>query len=113
MRYLSIYRPATGEEGSMPSPEHMAAMGKLVEDMMKSGALINTEPLAQRAQCARVTFSGGQFTVSDETERAGGYAFINADSLEHAVALCKTFLQVAGEGTSEIRQVMEFGAPPR
>ena len=31
MRYLSIYRPESGQEGGMPSPEHMAAMGRLIE----------------------------------------------------------------------------------
>lgn len=112
MRYLSIYRPTSGEEGAMPDRAHMEAMGRLVQEMMAKGVLIGTEPLAPRAACARVRLSDGEFTVSNETERAGGYAFLNAGSLEEAIEQCKTFLKVAGEGVTEIRQVVEFGPPP-
>lgn len=41
MRYLTIYRPESGEEGGMPSPDHMAAMGRLVEESMADGSLIS------------------------------------------------------------------------
>jgi hypothetical protein len=108
MRYLTIYRPTSGQEGGMPSPEHMAAMGRLIEDMTRSGALISTEPLGVRAKGARVELKDGQFTVSDEQVRAGGFAFLNANSREEAIELGKTFLKVAGDGVVEIRQVMEF-----
>lgn len=112
MRYLTIWRPAAGEEGAPPDPAHMAAMGKLVEEAMASGQLINTEPLAPRASGARVTLSGGRYTVSDETERAGGYAFLNAASREEAIEFCKQFMGHAGDGVVELRQVLEFGPPP-
>ena len=112
MRYLSIYRPESGEEGGMPSPEHMAAMGRLIEEWTAKGALISTEPLTPRDRCARVRLSDGAFTVADETVRAGGFAFLNADSKEDAVELCKSFLKVAGPGTCEIRQILEFAPQP-
>ncbi len=112
MRYLSIYRPHTGEEAGMPNPEHMQAMGRLIEEMTRKGALIGTEPLAPRAACARVQLKDGQFTVTDEPDRAGGYAFLEAGSREEAIELCKMFLQVAGDGVTEIRQVMEFAPQP-
>ena len=112
MRYLTIYRPTSGQEGGMPDAEHMAAMGKLVEDMTRSGALISTGPLSVRSRCARVELKDGQFTVSDETERAGGYAFLEAGSREEAIELAKTFLKVAGDGVTEIRQIMEFAPQP-
>jgi len=111
MRYLVIYRPEVGEEGGTPDPEHMAAMGRLVEEMTKAGSLISTEPLTPRAKGGRVRRSGDQYTVSEETGRAAGYAMLNAGSREEAIELCKQFLAVAGDGTAELRQVMEF-APP-
>jgi hypothetical protein len=112
MRYLSIYRPESGEEGGMPAPEHMAAMGRLIEEWTAKGALISTEPLTPRDQCARLRLSNGEFTVTEETVRAGGFAFLNAGSKEEAVELCKTFLKVAGDGTCEIRQILEFAPQP-
>jgi hypothetical protein len=113
MRYLSIFRPAIGEEGGPPSQEHMAAMGRLVEEMTKAGKLIKTEPLMARSHGARVRLSGGKLTVSDDIERASGYAFLNASSREEAIELCKTFLEIAGEGETEIRAVLEFAPEPQ
>ncbi len=49
--------------------------------------------------------------VSEETERAAGYALLKADSKAEAIELCKQFLGVMGQGTTEIRQVLEFGPP--
>ena len=112
MRYLTIYRPEAGEEGGMPSPDHMAAMGRLIEEWTAKGVLISTEPLTPRDHCARLRLSNGAFTVSDETVRAGGFAFINAGSREEAIEHCKIFLKVAGDGTCEIREILEFAPQP-
>ena len=113
MRYLTIYRPESGEEGGMPSPDHMAAMGRLVEESMADGSLISTEPLTPRAQCARLRLSSGEFTVSEETVRAGGFAFLEAASKNEAIEYCKKFLKAAGDGTCEIRQILEFAPRPQ
>jgi len=114
MRYLSIYRPEAGVEGGDPTPEMMAAMGRLIEEWTAKGKLISTEPLTPRDHCARVRLSPeGDFSVAEETVRAGGFAFLNADSKEEAVELCKSFLKVAGPGTCEIRQILEFAPQPQ
>jgi hypothetical protein len=112
MRYLTIWRPAAWEEGAPPDPANVASMGKLVEEAMAAGQLINTEPLAPRANGARVTLSGGRYTVSDETTLAAGYAFLNAGSREEAIEFCKQFMSYAGDGAVELRQVMEFTPQP-
>lgn len=111
MRYLVIYRPESGEEGGAPDPAHMAAMGKLVEDMTRIGSLISTEPLKARANGARIRRSSGAFEVTDESQRAAGYAFLRADSRAEAIELCKQFLAVTGDGETELREIMEFGPP--
>lgn len=112
MRYLVIWRPETGEEGGMPDPDHTRAMGELVQDMTARGVLIATEPLAERGKGARLRWADGHYSLSEETERAAGYAFLNAASREAVLEQCEAFLKVAGEGTVEIRQILEFGAPP-
>jgi len=114
MRYLSIYHPEASEEGGTPSPEHMAAMGRLIEEWTAKGKLISTEPLTPREHCARVRLDeAGQFSVTAETIRAGGFAFLNADSKDEAIELCKNFLKVAGPGTCEVRQILEFAPVPQ
>ncbi|HEY8004738.1 MAG TPA: YciI family protein [Phenylobacterium sp.] len=112
MRYLTIYRPEGGVEGGDPSPEHMAAMMKLIEEWTAKGVLIKTEPLTPRDHCARLRLSNGEFTVSEETVRAGGFAFLNCPSKDAAIESCKEFLKVAGDGTVEIREILEFAPQP-
>lgn len=112
MRFLTIFHPEATVEGASPLPEHMAAMGDLIERMTAKGVLIATEPLTPRDACARLTLRNGEFTVSPETVRAGGYAFLQAPSKEALIEACKEFLQVAGDGTVEIRQIVEFAPVP-
>jgi hypothetical protein len=111
MRYLTIFRPTGGVEGGMPSPEHMAAMGRLIEQMMTAGTLVSTKPLTTRDKGARVTLKDGVYSIADESERASGFAILNFASRAAAIEGCKQFLQVAGDGTVEMRQILEFTPP--
>jgi hypothetical protein len=107
MRYACLYYPAASNQGP-PSQEHMAAMGALVEQMMKSGSLLVTEPLGAPQSGARVERSRGAFKVDGLTDRAGGYAILQAESRDACIALAKTFLDVAGDGACEIRQIVDM-----
>jgi hypothetical protein len=49
----------------------------------------------------------GPFTESKEV--VGGFAILQANSKAQAIELARQFLQVAGEGECEIRQVYEAG----
>ncbi len=111
MKFLALYRPlGEAEETGPPDPEHMAAMGKLIEESQANGSLISTEPLMARSHCAVVARTeNGAVTVDPVAGRLAGFAMLNASSLEEAVAFAKSFLEVTGGGTCELRQVMEFG----
>jgi hypothetical protein len=113
MRYMMLYKP--GYEDIPPTPEHMAAMGKLIEDMAKDGTLISTDGLQSSSKGARVRRSNGKTTVTDgpftETkEIVGGYAIVEAKSKKHAIELAKRFLEVVGEGESEVRLMHDAAA---
>ena len=113
MRFLAIYR--TAETGVPPSPENMAAMGKLIEEMAKAGVLLATEGCLPSSKGARVRISGGKFTVTDgpftETkEVVGGFALFQVKSKEEAIEWTKRFLKLAGDGESEIREICEAPA---
>jgi hypothetical protein len=110
MRFLAIYR--TAETGVPPTPEHMAEMGRLIEEMTRAGVLLATEGCQPSALGARVRRSGATLSVTDgpfaETkEVVGGFALIQAKSKEEAIEWTKRFLKVAGDGESEIRQLFE------
>ena len=99
MRFLSIYKSA--ERITPPTPEEMAAMGKLIEEGMKKGWLLATEGCLPSALGARVRRSNGKLSVIDgpfteSKEVVGGFAILKANSKEEAIELARQFLQVVG-----------------
>jgi hypothetical protein len=89
-------------------------MGKLVEDGMKAGFLLATEGCLPSALGARIRMSSGKLTVTDgpfaeAKEVVGGFALLRANSKEEALEMVKNFLQVAGDGECELRQLYEAG----
>jgi len=113
MRFLCLYKP--GKPERPPSQQEMEAMGKLVEEAMKAGWLLSTEGCLPSARGARVRLSAGNFIVTDgpfaETkELVGGFAIIQAASKQEAIERTRYFLQVAGEGETEIRELYEAPA---
>ena len=110
MRFLSIYKSV--ETGVPPTQEEMDKMGKLIEQEMKAGTLLATEGCLPSALGARVRISGGKLTVTDgpfteAKEVVGGFAILQANSKAEAIEMVKNFLEVAGEGECELRQVFE------
>lgn len=110
MRFLSIYR--TVETGVPPTPEEIARMGKLVEDGMKAGFLLAVEGCLPSATGARVRRTNGSLTVTDgpfaeAKEVVGGLAILQAASKQEAIELAKQFLDTAGDGECELRQLFE------
>ena len=111
MRFLCLYKPSQ-KEGTPPSQAEIAAMGKLIEQMTREGTLLSTEGCQPSAKGAKVRLSGGKITVTDgpfvETkELIGGFAILQAKSKEQAIELTKRFLEVAGDGETEIRLLHE------
>lgn len=113
MRFLSIYK--TKERTTPPTPEEMAAMGKLIEEGMKKGWLLGTEGCLPTALGAKVRKADGKINVTDgpfteAKEVVGGFALLKANSKEEAIELARQFLKVAGDGECELRQLYEQGS---
>jgi|SRR5919198_2206983 hypothetical protein len=112
MRFLSIYK--TVERNTPPTQQEIATMGKLIEEGMKAGWLLATEGCLPTAVGARVRRSSGKLTVTDgpfteAKEMVGGFAILRVNSKGEAIELARKFLQVAGEGECELRQLFEPG----
>jgi len=110
MRFLSVYKSV--EKGIPPTQEEMARMGKLVEEGMKAGYLLAVEGCMPSPRGARVRLSNGKVAVTDgpfteSKEVIGGLAILQANSKEEAVELVRQFLEVAGDGECELRQLYE------
>jgi hypothetical protein len=113
MRFLSIYKAV--ERNEPPTQGEMEAMGRLIEKSMKAGVLLATEGCLPSVKGARIRLDKEKVTVTDgpfteSTEVVGGFAILQANSKEEAIAACKEFLSVAGGGECELRQLYE--APP-
>jgi hypothetical protein len=110
MRFLSIYKCV--ERSTPPTEGEMCAMGKMIEEGMKSGRLLSTEGCLPSFTGARVRVENGKFSVTDgpfteSKEVVGGFAILNANSKEEAIAYAKEFLAHMGTGETEIRQLFE------
>jgi hypothetical protein len=113
VRFLSIYKHV--ETNAPPTPEEMERMGSLIEEGIKGGWLLGTEGCLPSALGARVRRSKGRVTVTDgpfteSKELVGGFAILEANSREDAIELCRHFLEVAGDGECELRQLYDAPA---
>ena len=114
MRFISMVRIAENT-GQQPSERLMNEMGKLIDQMTKSGVLLDTAGLRPTSEGVRVKLSGGKTSVVDgpfteSKEVVGGYAILNAASKEEAIELTRRFLLVHGdewELDCEVRQLEE------
>jgi hypothetical protein len=90
-------------------------MGKLIEEMTKAGVLLATEGCLPSSKGVRVRIDSGRFTVTDgpfpETkELIQGFCLMQVKSKQEAVEWGKRFLNVVGQGESEIRLLHDFPA---
>ena len=112
MRFISMIR-IDENTGQAPSEQLMRDMGKLMEELTRTGQLVSTAGLRPTSQGVRVRLSGGKLSVVDgpftETKEViGGYAILEAASKEEAIELARRFLRVHGDEWDiecEVRQL--------
>ena len=118
MRFMMIVKADKNyEAGAPPTPELMAAIGKLSEEMIPAGILLDSGGLLPSARGARINVRQGRLTVTDgpfseAKELIGGYAILQVKSKEEAIERGRRFMQVHAdvlgpsyEGELEIRQM--------
>lgn len=114
MRFLAMIR-VNERAGQQPSARLMEDMGRLMAEMTAAGSLLDTAGLQPTSAGKRVRLSQGRQTVIDgpfteAKEVVGGYAMLQAGSMDEALALTRRFLEVHGdewEVECEVRQLME------
>ena len=96
MRFMMLVKSA---EAGPPSPELMAAIGKLSQEMAQAGVLLDMGGLAPSSRGARIRLSDARLTVIDgpfteSKELIGGYSVLKAASKAEAIELGRRFMQV-------------------
>jgi hypothetical protein len=112
VRFLSMIR-ITENTGQMPSQKLMEDMGKLIEVMTREGTLVSTAGLRPTAEGKRVRLRDGKLSTTDgpfvETKEViGGFAVLEAKSMDEALELTRRFLRVHGDEWDiecEVRQM--------
>jgi hypothetical protein len=111
MRFMVLVKASKDSEaGVMPSQEELTEMGKFNEELVKAGIMLAGEGLQPSSKGARVTFSGGNATVTDgpfteAKELIAGYWLWQVKSREEAIEWVKR--SPFRDAEVEIRQVFE------
>jgi hypothetical protein len=105
MQFLVYDTNQNPESAAPPTPEMMAEMGKFIAEATDAGIVVATGALQPKG--TRLQLADGTFTVTDGPfievkELMGGFAVIEAKSLEEAIEWCKRFRSIVGDGESEI-----------
>ena len=100
MRFMMIVKgDANYEAGLPPSPELLAGMGKLTEEMARAGVVVEGVGLMPTSHGARIRLADGKRSVIDgpfaeAKEVIGGYAIIEARSRAEAIDLAHRLVDV-------------------
>ena len=111
MRFMVLVKGnKDSEAGVMPSEQELTEMGQFNEQLVKAGVMLGGEGLQPTSKGARVTFSGGNATVTDgpfteAKELVAGYWLWQVKSKEEAIEWVKR--APFRDGEIEIRQVFE------
>jgi hypothetical protein len=119
MRFLSMIR-LDETTGQVPSEQLMTDMGELIDEMTKEGVLVRTAGLRPTKEGVRVRLRHGKLSMLDgpftETKEViGGFAILEAKSMQEALEHTKRFLRIHGDVWDiecEVRPMAgpEFGA---
>src|SRR3990172_4782929 len=99
MKYLMLIKHSEAARKEEIPQGLLDAMGKFVEEGLKSGVLKDTAGLKGTADSFRVRSSGGKLKMTDgpfteAKEIVGGYAFLEVTSHEHAREVARQFMEL-------------------
>jgi hypothetical protein len=108
MRYMTLWRPS--RTANPPTPKLYEEMGAFIAETTKSGQLVLAGGWDPSGPCTTVKKSSGKLTVTDgpfteAKELVGGFALLEVRSKEEALEIARRFVAIAGDGTSEIREL--------
>jgi hypothetical protein len=111
MRILSIVtRPASAPR--LPSQEEIDRTVALFSELAKDGSLIDAGGTWPGLLEMQITRRDGEYSIvdgpfSEAKEVVGGYVLIEVPDREAAIALTRRILDVSGDGTFDLHQIVE------
>jgi hypothetical protein len=109
MRLMCMHKTdAATEAGALPSPELIAGMGPLMEDMKQAGVCLSAGGLQPSTNAKRLHYAGGKRTVTDgpfaeSKELIAGYTIMEVKSFDEAMHWSDRFVKIIGDVEIDIR----------
>ncbi len=112
MKFISIFTVDPTTAGP-PDEKMYAAMGALIQELTASGQMIDTGGVAPTGTSMRVRRAEGRISVTDgpfteSKEVVGGFALLNVQSKDEAIACTRRFLDLVGNGTCQLHEIAEM-----
>ncbi len=115
MRFMLLVIPRGYEQakpGTMPDAKAVERMMRYNEELQNAGVLLALDGLHPPSAGARVSFSGGQPTVTEGpfqegTEAVGGYWMIQVPSKDEAIEWARR-APMGDNEIIEVRQILEM-----
>lgn len=113
MRFLIMHKTNSHwESGAIPSPQLIARVGSLLDELKRAGVLLGAEGLRASSMGVRLIFSAGTRTISKGPFEGGqelpaGFTILHASSIDEAIEWATRQAQVLGDGEFDIRPVTE------
>jgi len=113
MRFMVMHKVDAVSEAGGPVPQRIIdEMGAFVGDALKRGVFLDGAGLHGSAQRARIESRGGERTIErgpfgGKNELLASFAMVEADSLDHAIALASRASAAIGDVELEIGRVVE------
>ncbi len=102
MQFFVYFTKSEGSSMNPPSPEGMAAMGKLMQESMSSGLVVATGQLGRAT--THVRLEEGNLSVTDGPFMEGkelipGFTIIQVESKQEAIEWTTKLRKCMGDGT--------------
>lgn len=113
MRFMIMFKADADTEAAAPACIALPEMGRFIEELRTEGVLLGTEGLKPSAyNAARLHRVAGKVAVTDgpfaeAKELVAGFVLVQVPSREAAVELAGRFLEVAGQGSAEVREAFD------
>jgi hypothetical protein len=106
LHILLVDKADAASEGAGRTPQQKAALSRLKTEMTKAGVLQRAHQLQSSANAKRLVFIANKLNVTDgpfaeSKEMIGGFAVLDLDSIDEAIELSRTYVEILG-GTVEI-----------
>lgn len=116
MRYMIMLKMR--DDVGPPTNELMEAMGSQMEELFKSGVMVDAGALLPSSATTRIRLTDGKVSVTDgpfteATELVGGYSIVEVGSRDEALQLGRRLIEMhqqhwpGWEGEAEVRQFTE------